>query len=120
MNYIQLEDDTLILQTRDGPKSINRDTFNFNKILKVLFSDDHDEDLLHKLLETPDAPNGIYKAYVKDSSLVIEHKLVIEGNVAHSITSVSGSPAMITESYTYLGSYVSKQELLEDWPEYVM
>lgn len=120
MQYIHLNDDSYILHTSEGMTTLNRKSFNFHTI-KSLINKGADEDKVLPLLETPELPNGLYELYLDENNndMHIKH-MKKEGEVNWS-TLGSGNPGAITaDSGTFMGVYASEQDIMSDWPEYII
>tara|TARA_R110000744_G_scaffold318005_1_gene424558 strand:+ start:109 stop:471 length:363 start_codon:yes stop_codon:yes gene_type:complete len=120
MHYVQLADDVIILSTSKGSHTLNRYTFNFNKIVELL-KIESTEDVILPLLEKPSTPEGVYFVYLDPMSnkIFINHKK--DGGQAVSILGEEHSPSDFKpEEYTFLGVYISIESIYEDWPEYAL
>jgi len=123
MQYIHLNDDSYILHTSQGIKNLNRKSFNFNKIKRMINKGAAEEDIL-PLLVTPELPDGIYQAYIvpEEHAMYYMHmtKHPQEG-VVHTSYNLAGEQKHFTaHSATFVGVYASKADLVLDWPEYTI
>ena len=120
MTYIQLKQGKYLLKTSIGPKVITPTSFNYNKILRLVDSDTEESKIL-TLLETPDVSNGIYEAYLHETT----NKLLYtywSGNKSDKETRWATEDTDFASNYLseskYLGVYNSLESIQEDWPEY--
>lgn len=123
MQYIHLNDDSYILHTTQGVKNLNRKSFNFNKIKRMIKKGAAEEDIL-PLLITPKLPEGIYQAYIVPEEQAMYYMHIAEHpeeGVVNTSYSLAGEQKHFTvHSATFVGVYASKSDLIEDWPEYTI
>lgn len=123
MQYIHLSNDSFILKTSNGNMhTLTRESFNFNKI-KRLLSNDAPEETIMPLLETPKLPNGIFKAYVNLNNTIMYYQHIKnnkDGTVTTSMHYIDGKLFDTAAHMKFVGIYASKEELILDWPEYTI
>lgn len=122
MRYIHLNNDSYIIHTTKGTHSLTKESFNFHKIKRML-SNNVEEDKILPLLEPPTITDGIYKAYVSTDNNVMYYKHFTEvaGKVEETIEFLVPSSAVVITAWDkYVGIYTSKEDLILDWPEYVI
>ena len=122
MQYIHLNDDSYILRTSEGMTTLNRKTFNFHTIKALLKKGAEEEDIL-PLLKTPDMPNGIFELYLhqKTDTMMIKH--TTDGGVAVEWTRLNNETTVCHDedgARKFVGVYVSEQDIMADWPEYLL
>lgn len=122
MQYIHLSNDSYIIHTTKGTYTLTRESFNFNKV-KRLLSNNVEEEKILPLLEPPVLPDGIYKAYVIPalSEMYYMHITDIPGKgVVKTYKNLSGNDIIGSELDKLVGVYASKEDLILDWPEYTI
>lgn len=120
MQYIHLNDDSYILHTSKGVATLNRKMFNFNKI-KRLISNSAAEEKILPLLEPPKLPDGLYEAYLHQDTMYIKHTCDTADDC--KITWNKAGSKNLTDSVPdakFMGVYTSEDELIADWPEYLL
>lgn len=123
MRYIHLNDDSYIIHTSQGVKTLNRKSFNFNKIKKLVKNGAAEEDIL-PLFATPELPDGIYQAYLGgEEKHYMCYSHITEGpegvkELYYSLT--SGAQVSKKPEDKFMGVYASKADLIADWPEYTI
>ncbi len=122
MHYVQLDDNSLIISTSNGSKTINRHTFNYNLIKSELKKSAKEKTIL-KLLIPPPTPDGVFLAYLTEGKILIKHKLPDSSSVNFFFLDSTDifdeyPPAALERKY--LGIYVSINDIRIDWPEYVI
>jgi hypothetical protein len=127
MQYIHLNDDSFIIQTSQGTHNVSRTSFNFNRLTKLIRKEDVIEKEILDLLVTPDLPDGVFQAYLykKLDQLVYQHIREVGTGVVSAFFNIKGENFPVDSktfksTYTFLGIYASKEEVLLDWPEYVI
>lgn len=128
MHYIQLHDNSYIIYTSKGLKTIGNKSFNFYKIKKLLEKGGTEEQL-NKLLEVPALPNGVYEVYCipevdklyyvhsymgKDDVLTIDKNWLIEDTDLFMLRHINNNECK------FVGVYASKEDIVADWPEYFL
>lgn len=124
MHYIQLNDDSVILNTQKGPITLTRKNFNFNKIKNMLKQQKTEEEIL-PFLEPPNLPEGLYYLYLipKFNEVFYEHIQDTEKGVNTDYKDMSGNYIQydsIKEPAKLLGVYASLKDIIDDWPEYTI
>jgi hypothetical protein len=122
MQYIHLSNDSYIIKTSKGAHTLTRESFNFNKV-KRLLSNNAEESVVLPLLATPLLPDGIYKAYVVPSGnemYYIHFKETPNQELLKECKQLDGSDATSSEADKLVGVYASKEDLILDWPEYTI
>ena len=102
-----------------GPITINVNTLNYRPIKKLLELGDATEKQIKNLLSVS-APNGIFYALTYKNWLYIQH---IDPKTYQSsyFSTNEHSPVYTTKlSCIIEGAYASKEELLMDFPEYLI
>lgn len=128
MRYIQLHDDSYIIHTSKGLKTIGNKSFNFHKIKKFL-ANGGTEEQLDELLITPALPNGIYEVYCipkidklyyihsytgNDSKLTMDTNWLVENDDLFTLRNINHNECK------FVGVYASKEDIIADWPEYFL
>lgn len=120
MRYTHLNNDSYIVYTPQGMRTITRESINFNKIKKSIQEEAPDEVIAELLKPTP-LTNGIYKAYLLIDTIYLKH-ISLHGEVTWQ--DLKGSPMVTYKEFepktTFLGVYTSIDEVIEDWAEYVL
>lgn len=118
LQYIQLSNDHVILQTSKGPVSVTRESFNYVAIQRKLKAGCTEEDIA-PLLATPTLVEGRYKVYIntEEDKLVYEHYNL--NGIKHT-KDLAGNDVNIADVNTYIGAYANMCSILEDWPEYAI
>lgn len=120
MQYIHLNDDSYILHTSKGIATLNRKTFNFHTI-KHLINKGVEECEVLPLLETPELPNGLYELYLsKDINVMHIKHIQKEGGVTWSSLNSAQVHDVSAENVTFVGVYANEQDIMADWPEYII
>lgn len=123
MRYIHLNNDSYVLYLSSGLKTVTRTSFNFHKIQKLISHGAEEQDIL-PLLEVPPLPNGIYKAYEIDGKMVYthtsEHGICTTKNLQTNRETSTHPEDDETLDSNFVGVYASLEELMDDWPEYLL
>jgi hypothetical protein len=121
MQYIHLSNDSYILRTSQGMHTLERESFNFNKI-KRLLSNNAEEEKILPLLQPPELPDGIYKAYIVPSKndMYFVHITKSDKSVNTNYYWLNGEEAPDNLPSKFAGVYASKEDLILDWPEYTI
>lgn len=122
MQHIHLNDDSYILHTSKGITTLNRRSFNFNKIKTLIKKGAEEADIL-PLLSIPEMPNGIFELYlhVDSNTMLIKHML--HGGMTTNWSNLNNVSTIINHQEAplqYQGVYVSVEDIMEDWPEYIL
>ena len=122
MQHIHLNDDSYILHTSKGITTLSRRSFNFHKIKTLIKKGAEESDIL-PLLETPEMPNGIFELYRHPNSdtLIIKH--ILNGGISVEWTNLNNVNLVLSVDEApleYMGVYVSEQDIMADWPEYLL
>lgn len=121
MQYIHLNDDSYILHTSEGMTTLNRKSFNFHRI-KKLISEDAEEGEILSLLETPSLPDGLYELYLHPDSDTMAIKHLKDGGSV-TWTNLNNENTIINTDnpfVEFIGVYASEQDIMADWPEYCL
>ncbi len=122
MQYVQTNKNEYVVHFSTGLVSLNKYSFNFHKILKLLKADAAEE-LILPLLKTPVLPNGCYYAYeypekgfmtythVKNDGTTVAHYLNDTSNKTH--------PTQVLEE-NLVGVFASVEEIMDEYPEYLL
>jgi hypothetical protein len=119
MQYIQLNNDTFILNTSKGVYTLTRESFHYKKI-KALVIKEADESQVLPLLKPVSLPNGIYKGYASADGVLfytLIHNTAVTASMYIHGTEV---PDNILHTAVFLGVYSCLQDLIDDHPEYVI
>lgn len=116
ITYLKLADDSLIINLPSGPHIINKRTVNYNLVLKALQSSASLSTLQSLLF--PKLVEGIYYAYLLYDKLLI-HRIDLAGN-HHIFHANGGNLDQLPLEAVFLGAYTSKQDLLNNHPEYLI
>ena len=130
MHYIKTADGNMHINMDDGVRTINRKSFNYNKIKNLLEVSDTTTAELVPLLRVPDLPNGVYEAYLSVSVGKMYYIHTNEDDMKGPVSNTKwldgkgydrygGAPGSGTKD-EFLGVYASVADLVEDWPEYVL
>lgn len=127
MQYIQLSDDSYILNTSKGMDIITRKKLNFNRI-KTLIDKGAEEPEILPLLETQPLPDGIIELYIhKENNTLLLRKFSEESpekpmcsSLIESKNPVNINKHTIDRDLEFLGVYVSEEDIMVDWPEYIL
>ena len=126
MHYIHLSDNSYIVKTAMGLSTLDRKSFNFNKIKDLINKGSTETEIL-PLLKAPELPNGIYEAYLipEEDKVAIKNTIEVEGHTTFSVFWLSepqgNTVRHFKESKTkFLGVYSSMEEVTQDWPEYAL
>lgn len=123
MRYIHLNDDSYIIHMTKGMVTLNRKSFNFNKIKRMLRNDAAEGDIL-PLLTTPCLNDGIYQAYLipKENIMFINHLVETPSGMETTTDwlSRSSDSKFDKDDIKFMGVYASKADLIADWPEYTI
>ena len=111
LKYIQTPDDTLTIMMPTGPIVVTRHSFNYKKIVNLLPSIDLSE--LEPLLTAPDLPNGVFHAYLMDEKISAIHYTDSQWEIV-----LNGKVDYWQDNGTFLGVYVSTDDIVQDYPEY--
>lgn len=116
MQYIHLTNDSYIIKTSYGVFPLTRKSFNFTKIKKLLAKGASEEEL-RPLFKAPSLPNGLYEAYLIDTNNTLYYKHITDTEVdVKSFNSKNPNPS----KGSFLGVYPSLEDLMADWPEYIL
>ena len=122
MQYIHLNDDSYILRTSEGMTTLNRKTFNFHTIKTLLKKGAEEEDIL-PLLKTPSMPNGIFELYLHQPTDTMMLKHILNGGIDVEWTRLNNNETFCNDEANarkFVGVYVSEQDIMADWPEYLL
>jgi len=121
MQYIHLNNDSYIIHTSQGAFTLTRESFNFNKV-KRLLSNDAEEDKVLPLLTPPELPDGVFKAFLTYSGEVmyILHYQEEDGTITTTCQNFNGVNMAHSPDAKLMGIYASKEDLILDWPEYTI
>jgi hypothetical protein len=121
MQYIQLSDDSFILHTTKGAVTVNRTSFNFNRIKVMLDDGTLEECNLLPLLEPPEIPDGVLQLYNTSVDTLFYRKITDASVSYHCLGEGYYFPELnsaLAELSTFLGVYASVQDIMFDYPEY--
>ena len=122
MQHIHLNDDSYILHTSKGMTTLNRKSFNFHTIKTLLKKGAEEVDIL-PLLETPSMPDGIFELYLHQSTdtMMIKH-ILADGTCVEwtRLNNVTVECDDVHNTSKFVGVYVSEQDIMADWPEYLL
>lgn len=128
MHYIQLTNDSYILNTSVGVHTLTIKSFNFSKIKKLINEGAKEEEILPLLLP-PKINDGVYEAYLVEELNVMIYKHYKDpeskwlGDDLEKYIGVLGKTA-VADTYIdnakFMGIYTSLDELEADWPEYAL
>ena len=122
MQHVHLNDDSYVIHTSKGMSILNRKTFNFHTI-KTLLKKGADEDTILPLLKTPSMPDGIFELYLHQDTdtMLIRHILSDGIRVEWSrLNNIDTYCADEENTRKFIGMYVSEQDIMADWPEYLL
>ena len=124
MQYIHMNDDTYIIQTTQGPKTLTRKSFNFTKIKRMIRNNAPEEDIF-LLLEPPKLTNGIYQLFLIPTcnQLYYQHFQDTEEGTIETYKTINGEGIDFVPDEMprkLLGVYTSVKEMIADWPEYTI
>jgi hypothetical protein len=123
MQYIHLSNDSYILKTSKGIHNFTRKSFNFNKIKKLINKGAPEEKVI-PYLETPKLTNGIFELYINTGidKMFYCHIEEHNGRVYSEYYWLGGEDEdYVDESKEeFVGVYASKEDIIEDWPEYII
>ena len=108
LTYLRLKDDSVIINLPSGPHTINPYTVGYKQIIEALNSDIQLSEFLPLL--SPKLPNGIFYAYDVNNELLV---VVTTGIKSSTLTSLPSNAI-------FLGAYASKEDLFNDYPEYLL
>ena len=115
LTYLKLKDDSVVINLPSGPHTINPYTVGYKQIIEALNSDIQLSEFLPLL--SPKLPNGIFYAYDVNNELLV----VVTTGESKSIKYLGGnSLASLPSNAIFLGAYASKEDLLDDYPEYLL
>ena len=115
LTYLKLKDDSVVINLPSGPHTINPYTVGYKQIIKALTSDTQLSEFLPLL--SPKLPNGIFYAYDVNNELLV----VVTTGESKSIKYLGGnSLASLPSNAVFLGAYASREDLLDDYPEYLL
>ena len=122
MRYIHLSNDSYILYLSGGSKTLTRKSFNFNKIKNLINKGATEEEII-PLLVAPKITDGLYEAYlILDQNIMfIVHLIDTPQGFKRDIDYLGKDPNNLKmDDSKCLGIYTSKEDLLTDWPEYII
>jgi len=122
MQHVHLNDDSYILHTSKGMTILNRKTFNFHRI-KTLLKKGVEEETVLPLLVTPSMPNGIFELYLHEDTDTMLIKHIINGGISTDWSKLNNTDNVRipeVEELKFIGMYVSEQDIMADWPEYLL
>lgn len=121
MQYIQMKNETLILNTSKGSHQLNPRSFNYNKLKRLLAAGAEEVDVL-PLLEPVDLPDGLYEAFLVPTTdeLYYIHMRDSEtqGCISNTHWATRKPKGVNAKDKRLLGVYASLVDLKMDWPEY--
>jgi hypothetical protein len=113
------------LYTSKGLVTLNRESFHFNKVRKLVREGAEESDI-KEFLKVPALPDGIYEAYeIRElNTMFIAHKAQKDNysDVATSYEWFDGTAVddLSKQLGVFSGLYASMREVAEDWPEYLI
>jgi hypothetical protein len=125
MQYIRLNDSSYILHTSKGAVTLNRTSFNFNKVKVMLDKGTLQEYNLLPLLEPPELPDGVFELYMpytgrlyykqtrEVEGVVKSHYYWVGDEYEHDMVSDE-----ISGTAEFLGVYASIKDIMFDYPEH--
>ena len=122
MQHVHLNDDSYILHTSKGMTILNRKTFNFHRI-KTLLKKGVEEETVLPLLVTTSMPNGIFELYLHEDTDTMMIKHIINGGIDTKwsrLNNIDKAPSASAGDSKFIGVYVSEQDIMADWPEYLL
>lgn len=125
MRYIQLSNDSYILHFSTGLHTLTRKSFHYNKI-KKLIEQGADETTILPLLKFPDLPNGIFEAYEDTKTNKLQYIHINPAGIKTVVELKTGKKLSLTEEEEkqlqpfFVGVYTSEEDIIEDWPEYML
>lgn len=122
MQYIQTKSNEYVLHLSSGLVHLTSSSFNFQKIIRRLKENCREEDIV-ELLVPPVLTDGCYYAYEYPEHHMM--KYVHVGNtgcvsINNLIPTSNGGDDIPIDEDKLVGVYASLEELMEDWPEYVL
>lgn len=119
LQYLLFKDRSITIILPSGPITIPHTTVNYRPILQLLQKAAPDEQIL-SLLNTP-TPDGIFSAYTYKDTLYIQHIAADYSTVYYMAgKGLDHVSATIPSTAVFQGSYASKEDLISDWPEYLI
>jgi hypothetical protein len=122
MQYIKLSNDSFAIATSQGMYTLTRQSFNFNKLQRLL-KEETDEETVLELLQPVDTKEGVYELFLTALDILYYiHYVGTNTEVKILSDSSPDSPDCIVtpKVHKLLGVYTSKQDMIEDWPEYLL
>lgn len=129
MHYIKTADGNIHLNMDDGVKTIGIKSFNYNKIKNLLDVGTTTTAELVPLLVVPDLPNGVFEAYISTANRMYYINTVeddMQGPTSKTTWldgtgySTHGNMPGTGNRDKFVGVYASVEDLVSDWPEYVL
>lgn len=117
MQYIKLSNDSFAIATNQGMYTLTRQSFNFNKLQRLL-KEEVDEEKVLELLQPVDTKEGVYELFL--TALNILYYVHYTGTDTQVKILSESTPDSCTKKHTLLGVYASKQDIIDDWPEYLL
>jgi hypothetical protein len=117
MQYIKLSNDSFAIATSQGMYTLTRQSFNFNKLQRLL-KEETDEETVLELLQPVDTKEGVYELFL--TALNILYYVHYTGTDTQVKILSEGIPDSCTKKHTLLGVYTNKQDIIDDWPEYLL
>jgi len=111
-----------ILQLSSGLKHLTSQSFNFHKILRLVREGCAETDII-ELLIPPVLTDGCYYAYEYPEQSTMKY-IHIDNEGRSTITSLRPTDesfeSMALDAEKLVGVYVSLNDLMEEWPEYLL
>ena len=114
VNFLKMNDDSIVLLLSSGPTTINKDTINYRPICNLLQQSSTTEEEITKLLNVLPT-NGIFKAFASPyyfSYTHIDKDFKVHGEVLYNPKKLD------TPNTEFKGSYASKEDMIADFPEF--
>lgn len=118
MTFIQLNEDSFIINISGTLHTITRKSLNFNKILRLLRNNGSEKEIQDLLKPVP-LINGIYEAYLCPHTLsIVTFHFNEEGNREIYYMKPDSFHDIREEKLKFLGVYLKITDIMADWPEY--
>ena len=122
MQYIQLSNDSYVLYLSNELKRVSRTSFNYHKIQKLVKKGASEAEIL-PLLEVPHLPDGTYEAYKANTTTMLYLHTMVDGiqrlRILHN-DRLQDMTRLEEKDVEYMGIYASLEDLMEDWPEFLL
>ena len=122
MQYIQTSRNEYILQLSSGLKHLTNQSFNFHKILRLVREGYAETDIV-ELLIPPVLTDGCYYAYEYPEQNTMKY-VHIDDEGRSTTTNLRPTDenfkGTALDAEKLVGVYVSLNDLMEEWPEYLL